>query len=167
MLVGNQKLDRIDANNDRPFDDLSPRARRMLELARLLPKPDQLLLELILRARLSRRDIARILEVDAGTVSRRYYRLSRRLSDPLVVALSEPNCALPPLERQVALDRHVVGMKIEDIARKHRLSVHEIRTILIVVRGWARGVQPASLLAAPTRADGRIALGLRTAALAR
>src|SRR3954463_7154225 len=70
---------------------------------KFLEPADQKLLEITLGGKLSRREAAMIMGLDAGTVTRRVNTLLRRLHSRMVVALVEDGDLLPELHRDVGL----------------------------------------------------------------
>ena len=106
----------------------------------LLPADDQALLELSLRAGASYRTIARALRRSPGSVSRAIRRLGRRLHDPLVVGLLDPDCPLDPVYRQIAVEHFLTGLSVPQLSRKHARTPAQVRRIVQFVRGWHRGV---------------------------
>src|SRR5215217_3462147 len=101
-LVDSLRLDTLPESC--PHGSQPPAHEALLERARALEPKDRLLLELTFRKNLSVREIARILERPAGTVSRRLHRLCKRLRDPLVAALLDESCALTPEYRALAIE---------------------------------------------------------------
>lgn len=107
----------------------------------LLEREDRMLLELVLRGRMSRRELASLYRCPAGTVTRRVQRLAARLHDPLVVALCDPKCPLPPEYRQLGLEYFLRGQSIRAMADRHLLRPGQVRQMIEFVRGWGRGVR--------------------------
>jgi hypothetical protein len=110
----------------------------------LLGRDDQILLELSLRGGASHRQIGRLLNRSPGSVSRRLHRLGRRLHDPVVVALLHPSCPLEPEYRQLGVERFLCGTAMQELAGKHQLSCVRVRSILLLIRGWHRGMRGAA-----------------------
>lgn len=106
----------------------------------LLPTRDRAIVELTLRASLSRAGIARALGVTPGQVSRRLRVLYARLHDPLVVALADDRCPLAPEYRQLGIEHFLLGCRVPRLADKHRLPQGEVRRMLAYLRGWQKGV---------------------------
>lgn len=98
-----------------------------------------MMVELVMRANLSLRKVGELLDVDPGTVSRRYARVVRRMVDPLVGLLADDHCELPPAYRAVGIDRLLGQLPISHIAQRHGLMNQEVREILGYLRGWHRG----------------------------
>ncbi len=107
--------------------------------AKLLQARDRLLLEMALKHRLSHRQMATVLGVAAGSVSRKLRRVLNRLHDPFVVALADPGCSLAPDYRQLAVEHFIHGHTMAKLARVHGISPQEVRAMLQYVRGWHRG----------------------------
>jgi hypothetical protein len=128
-----ERAQRVEVTDDRK------RMREVLKRAELLPEQDQILVELALR-HTSHRKIAEILKLAPGSVTRRVRKLSRRLYDPVVIALLHEKCQLPPELRQMGVERLLLGMHIQDIARKHQLHPVELRKRLGFLTGWHEGV---------------------------
>jgi DNA-directed RNA polymerase specialized sigma24 family protein len=120
----------------RPEALLSPSLKQRLEL---LPTRDRAIVELTMRANLSRSGIARALGVTPGQISRRLRVLYARLHDPLVVALFDPRCPLAPEYRQLGTEHFLLGIKARELAEKHQIPVSEVRRMLVYLRGWQKG----------------------------
>ena len=85
-LVDALRLDQIFSDDRRP--SLADAHEVLFRRARVLAPKDRLLLELAYKNNLSIRQIARILDRPAGSVSRKMNRLRARLHDPMVAALA-------------------------------------------------------------------------------
>lgn len=105
----------------------------------LLPAKERILIELALRAGLSRRQIASMLGKSPGAITRSLQRLSRRLYDPLVLALLHPDCLLEPIERQIGVEHFLCGLGAGQLADRHRMSRDSVRRILHALGVWHRG----------------------------
>src|SRR4051812_45793734 len=70
----------------------------------LLREEDQVLIELALFGTASRRRIAEMVRLPAGTVSRRLRKLATRLYDPIVLGLLDDDCPLSPQQRQIGVE---------------------------------------------------------------
>ena len=112
----------------------------LFKRAAALEPRERLLLELAFKENLSVRQIAKIFERPAGTISRQLQRLCARLRDPIVAALLEPQCVLAPQIRALAIAYFAQGKRLEDLAREHDLTRTRVRNVLHFVRGWYRGV---------------------------
>jgi len=128
-------------------------SRALLELAALLQERDRILVELALR-RVSHRQIAEAMKLPPGTVTRRLHRLSRRLHDPVVLALLDPRCPLEPQIRQLGVERFLSGLTQEQLAAKHGLTEQEVKKRLGFVTGWHRGLHESASLNQRARAGG-------------
>ena len=115
------------------------RKRAVLRRAALLPEVDRMLIELAMQ-HVSRRQIASLLKTTPGSVCRRVQRLSRRLHDPVVVALMHEHCPLRPQLRQVGVERRLLGMTLAAVAQKHQLTRQEVKRMLEYVTGWHQGL---------------------------
>jgi hypothetical protein len=128
-------------------------AKSVLGRAALLPPRDRLLVELALR-RVTHRRIGELMKLPPGTVTRRIHRLSKRLHDPVVIALLDERCPLEPDIRQLGVERLLVGMTDKELAAKHELRRGEVRKRLEYISGWYRGLRHARGVA-PTPQGGR------------
>jgi DNA-directed RNA polymerase specialized sigma24 family protein len=106
----------------------------------LLRREDRLMVELALRSGRSHRQIAELLRRTPGTVSRALRRLSRRLHDPLVLALLHPDCPLDGETRQIGVEHFLVGLSGVELAQKHDLPAAEVRRSFAFIRLWYRGL---------------------------
>jgi len=113
---------------------------RLMERIELLPRRDRAIVELTLRAGLSRADIARAMNMSAGAVSRRFRSLYARLHDPLVAALFDPRCPLAAEYRQLAIEHFLQGVSAPALADEHQLPTEQVRKMLAHVRWWHRGI---------------------------
>src|SRR5690349_20199367 len=138
-LVSSNRLDQLYSQTNRSYNP-DPH-RELFTRAKALAPPDQLLLELTFKNKLSVRQIGRIFSLPAGTVSRRVQRLCARLRDPLVSSLLAPRCPLAPDCREIALQYFAQKLKMEQIASLHHIPRSQVRQILNFVRGWHRGMQ--------------------------
>ena len=123
-----------DDARDRP--GVSPALMGRIEL---LPTRDRAIVELTLRANLSRAGIARALDMAPGQVSRRLRVLYARLHDPLVVALCDDRCPLAPEYRQLGIEHFLLGVRVPQLSDKHRLPQAHVRRMLAYLRGWHKG----------------------------
>ena len=149
-MEGRERLAQPAATSSRPGPDPDPgsgsgrrprgtlSASFMKRLA-LLPQRDRAIIELTLRANLSRAGIARAVGITPGQVTRRLRILYARLHDPLVVALFDARCPLTPEYRQLGIEHFLLGASPRELADKHRLSVHDVRRTLVFLRGWHKG----------------------------
>jgi DNA-directed RNA polymerase specialized sigma24 family protein len=129
----------IDEHFEKSFHAGVPKA--VLRRAEFLPEPDRTLFRMVVRGGVSRREIARVMNMQPGTMSRRLHRLSRRLYDPLVIALIESRCPLAEHHRRVGIARFLQGMNIGRIAREHNITRGQVLRSLSYVRGWYAALQ--------------------------
>jgi DNA-directed RNA polymerase specialized sigma24 family protein len=101
-----------------------------------LEPADRKLLDITLRGRLSRREVAVMLGMDPGTVTRRIHMLLRRLNTRIVGALVEDGALLPELHREVGLAFFLHKWSHRRIARELGLSEYMVRRMIEYVRGW-------------------------------
>jgi hypothetical protein len=116
----------------------------LLERAKFLGEGDQKLIELSLRYNLTRRQMGTALGLTAGTITRKLRQLIARLRDPLIVAITHPDCTLPPLHRQIGIEYFLHRSPIPRLALKHEMTRTEIREMLEFIRGWHRGAAPTN-----------------------
>ena len=144
-LVDALRLDQEFAEQDRPT--AADAHRVLFRRAQALEPKDRLILELAYQKNLSVRQIGRILDRPAGSISRRMNRLCARLRDPLVAALLEPSCVLTSEYRQIAIEYFAQKREIRELARQRDMTPTQIRAVLNFVRGWHRGVHRAARVA--------------------
>ncbi|HEY8668352.1 MAG TPA: winged helix-turn-helix domain-containing protein [Tepidisphaeraceae bacterium] len=111
----------------------------VLRRAQFLRDHDRMLIEMTLHGRASRREIARLVGVPAGTLSRRLQRLAKLLYDPLIVALLDKPGQLRDEVRQLGIEHFLHRRSTRDLADFHRMSEHEVCRIVEFIRGWFRG----------------------------
>ena len=111
-------------------------------IALLLPD-DRVVAELVLDDRASHRQIARLLGVSPGQVSRRVRGIGNRLHDPRVSALLHPDCPLEPEYRQVGVERFLQDRSVKDLAADHGCCAAEIRRRIEAINFWYRGLVAA------------------------
>ena len=116
---------------------VSPALVKRIEL---LPTRDRAIVELTLRANLSRAGIARALGMAPGQVSRRLRVLYARLHDPLVLALFDDRCPLSPEYRQLGIEHFMLGSRVPQLSDRHRVPQAEVRRMLAYLRGWHKGL---------------------------
>jgi hypothetical protein len=133
------RLPRLTHSPSRLADAQENQARLIIRRARLLPEYDRRIVILAVKHRLSIREIAVLLRLNHGTVARRVRRLKRRLCDPTVVSLVDPNCPLSPLDRELALDYFLRRQSLRSIAQARGLCIRELRRRLQYVPGWLTG----------------------------
>jgi hypothetical protein len=123
-------------------DDVAEHLRRLRGRTMLLPPHDKVLLELVSTGEKSLRQVARLLDRDAGHLSRRFRLLWHRLHDDTVTLLSDHAPNLPARTRSIGLDRHLLGLTVSQIAAKHHLTPAEVRQILAFIQGYRQHAQP-------------------------
>ena len=123
---------------------LSDGQRAVLKRAELLDPDDRLLVRLAVHNGVSRRQLAQIVNQQPGSVTRRLQRLGARLNDPLVVALIDGRCPLPPEYRQLGVEHFLQGRTMRQLADAHRMTLSEVRRVIAYLRGWHRGVSGAT-----------------------
>jgi DNA-directed RNA polymerase specialized sigma24 family protein len=135
-LLDPQLLDRVRATAYHALRmEQSPHT--MLGRLQCLEHRDRALLEMVGKG-LGLRAAARVLKMNAGSASRRYHRLVARLRQPLIIALTDPGCELPPATRRIALEVLLSGRAIADVARRHGVDGQEVRQALDLTRHWHR-----------------------------
>lgn len=134
-LFDNQVLDRNFSSAARPSTHAG-----LLHRAGMLREPDRTLFKLMLSGNVSHRQIARMLQVPAGTVTRRIRRLANRLHDPIVVTLADAHCPLSEEYRQLGLEHFLQAQSVPKLADLHRMSQKQVRDILSFLRGWHKGL---------------------------
>ena len=103
---------------------------------KFLEPADQKLLEMTLSGKLSRREAAMMIGLDAGTVTRRINTLLRRLHERIVIALVDDGELLPELHREVGLAFFLHRRSVRWIARHLGLSQYAVRAMITYVRTW-------------------------------
>jgi len=111
-------------------------------IALLLPS-DRALAELVLCEGATHRQIATLLNVTPGQVSRLIRRIGKRLHDPRVTALLHPDCPLKPEYRQVGVERFLQDKRVKDLAAAHACSTAEIRRRIDAINFWYRALLAA------------------------
>ena len=114
-------------------------AERLLHRAQHLEGADRALLHLALEHHLSTREMAALVGVNHGSVIRRLRRLRQRLTDPLVVALTDAACPLAGDDRDLALAYFMRRQPMRAIARQRGLPLRHVRRRIQYVRGWITG----------------------------
>ena len=137
LLLDPHTLDQFSEKNESAAAQSHPDLKRLLNL---LSEKDRVLVEMALKHNLSRRQIAVILGLTPGTITRKIRRVVNRLNDPLIAALANPTCTLSAEHRQIAIEYFLHRQSVADLSRQHALSKNEVRTILDYVRGWHRGI---------------------------
>lgn len=135
-LFDNQVLDRNFADSARPAEMGQALGRRV----EMLREPERTLFRLLTAGNVSRRQLAHMLQIPPGTLTRRVRRLANRLHDPIVVMLCEPRCPLPADYRQLGIEHFLQGQSIGQLADLHRMPERRVRDILSFIRGWQKGM---------------------------
>jgi hypothetical protein len=131
-----QFLDNLCTSQDRSAPkQLAP---ELLTRMHKLPPPDQHLLTLAISGRHTFRQIAGLVGSNPGSVCRRVTLLSKRLSDPIVIALLERPLGLSEKYVHIGLQRHLFHHGIRRIASATDCSSREIRIILLYLEKWTR-----------------------------
>ena len=129
----------IESGRPRPIAEAGGGTDDLWRRVELLRPEERLLVELSVRGGRSSRQIAELLQRDAGTVSRTLHRIGKRLHDPLVIALLDPKCPLEGELRQVGVEHLLVGLSAHELAKKYDLSAAEVRRRIALVRFWFHG----------------------------
>ena len=137
LLLNPQVLDQL---SEEVRDGDAQAENPLLARLRLLSASDRTLVEMALKHNLTRRQIASLLNITSGSVTRRLQRIVQRLRDPLVIALSDRTCTLPPEYRQLGIEYFLHRETVATLARRHQLSRGEIEKVLQYIRGWHRGI---------------------------
>jgi DNA-directed RNA polymerase specialized sigma24 family protein len=137
LQINSQLLDQI--SHDLRRDQVNGRAD-VLDRLHLLAEKDRALVEMALKHNLTHRQVGGLLSVAPGVVTRRLHRIIRRLRDPLVVALADRTCTLPPEHRQLGIEYFLQRRSAMELAREHGLARIEVEKMLHYIRGWHRGV---------------------------
>jgi len=138
-LRDNYRLDRmlIETPHPRPtLREARQASEALLKRAALLAPADRALVELAVGSSASQRQLATVLRMDAGTVTRRLKRLLGRLYDPLVLSLLDPRNPLPPEYRQLGVEHLLQGLSARQLADRHQMPVSQVHRILSQIRGW-------------------------------
>ncbi len=114
--------------------------KALLHRARRLAQADRLLIELVVRDRLSRRKLGEIFEQCPATVMRRARRLLARLHDPLIIAILDEARPLAADMRAIGVDYFLLRKPLVDIAAAHKRTVHDVRGSVQYLRGWHKGL---------------------------
>ena len=125
------------ADDQRAQQQLQPNPTILKRLHKL-PQADQNLLNLALSRKHSFRQIAALVGSNPGSVCRRVTLLTRRLSDPLVIALLERPLGLSDKFIDVGLKRHLFHHGIRRIAAAANCKPKEIYSILHYLQRWLR-----------------------------
>lgn len=130
--------DLLELQPDTRRPDLSHAHAAALRRAQFLDPPERMLAQLMLRRDLTHRQIAAILGIAPGTVSRRVTKLANRLYDPLVIRLIDRPGLLRPEYRTLGIEHFLLARTITHLADRHQMPRARIRAILDFLRAWAR-----------------------------
>lgn len=122
-------------------DDIADRLRSYRNRLELLPLEDRMLLELVPTGQRSLRDVARLLTVSPGQLSRRLRALLRRIDHPFVHHLFHKTCPLPPHLRQIGIEYYFQDLTMRAIADKHQLSERETKALVEQLKGYAKAMK--------------------------
>ncbi len=153
-LADHQFLDRLPADlahehaNGRA-GEMSPAVRARLKFLR---PEDRTLVEMVTIQRVPIRQIGRLIQKDAGSLTRRLQRLGAALHDPFVRAVTDERCPLPAEHRQLVIEHLLQFRKTTELADLHQMSSHAVKAMLAYARGWFNGYQ--SHLHAPRNGSG-------------
>jgi DNA-directed RNA polymerase specialized sigma24 family protein len=111
----------------------------MLRRAQWLEEKDRVIVQLWVKGNLTLREMAGVVGLPAGSISRRLARVRERLQDRVVNALLESRAGLPEEFREVGLEYFLTGMALHEIADRHRMPVGEVRRIVQFIKGWQKG----------------------------
>lgn len=137
-----EKSTKLELAGDRGFTP------EMVQRSAELNSADRCFLELALNDAFTRRDIARIIGCDAGTVTRRLHALRRRLQNPLVIALHEKRLFLPEDYRQIGLDYFLRNRNTREIAQLRQVSRFQVLQLVHFLQSWFTGLCASPDLAA-------------------
>ena len=123
--------------------ELADGVDRIRHRAEFLKPADRAFVELATSGRHTKSQLAFVLNVPASTVTRRLQRLSKRLYDPLAIALIEHGQCLRQEYRQIGLEYFLHGASPRELADLHQMSVGEVRRTIGFLKGWVKGLQSA------------------------
>lgn len=113
-------------------------AERILRLATLLPRDEQLLIEQIYRHGTPITDVATLLHIRPRTLSRRLRNILTRLDSDLFRFVATHIDILPAPVRPTARSIALHGHSLRTTARNLGLSLHRVREHMTAVRALAR-----------------------------
>lgn len=143
MYTGRMELAEQDGESVqalRELGDMRAHTEALKARVQLLDPPDRVLMELVPTGMRSIRQVARMLDANPGTLSRRMRTVWRRINHPLVNHLMGRQCVLSAEYRQLGIERYMLGMSAQVIAERHRMKASDVRRILEYLRGYARGL---------------------------
>src|SRR5688500_6087716 len=125
------------ARNLERFKSLENQGLR--DRVQLLEQEDKILVELSADLRASHRQIAQLMQLGVGTVSRRLRRIGAPIHSPLVARLLDSStCPLGPNYRQIGVQHFLTGKTFARIAAENGTSVAFVREAIAAVRAWHR-----------------------------
>lgn len=104
-----------------------------------LDPAEKKLLEFSLGTDFTRRELATLLGISPGTITRRLRNILARLHRPIVAALVDRGDLLPELHKEVGLAYFLRKTPIRRIARDVQISHHTVSRILVYLKGWLKG----------------------------
>ncbi|MEM8875877.1 MAG: hypothetical protein AAGD32_16640 [Planctomycetota bacterium] len=104
--------------------------------ASFMPPQRRAVIEGVLKHGLTLREVGEFVGSPAGTISRRFRRYMQILNDPIVVALTEPDCALDADLHALAVAHHLGGKTYTQLAQEHHTSTDAIKQRLAQANGW-------------------------------
>lgn len=120
---------------------MAARLRAMRDRIALLDLKDRMLLDLVPTGQRSLREVARLMEVSPGQLSRRLRALLRRIDHPFVHHLFHKSCLLHPALRQVGIEYYLLDMTLRAIADKHQMSERETRALVEQIKGYGKAMR--------------------------
>ncbi|HVT87588.1 MAG TPA: hypothetical protein VHD56_01940 [Tepidisphaeraceae bacterium] len=130
----------LDSLSNRPILRNRQPAGRLERRIAHLTGSDQLMIEMALDQRRTRREIADHFHLSPGNVTRRLRRILNRLHDPLVVAIIENEESLSEEYRRLGIAYFLQDVQMADLARELRISQAQVRVMIEYIRGWYGGI---------------------------
>ncbi len=150
ITVAPEKLDYLTRSGLTAGDRaaLPERQRQLLlERAQMLREGDRAIVVASLSRGMTVRELGRLLNLNAGAVSRRLASLRTRLLDPNVVALSVAEGRLDATDREIGLSLLLRKERVSDVSRRTGLTPAIVRKRMQFVRGWLKGQRDGAMLA--------------------
>lgn len=133
------------------LDEKRNQWERLARLADELEQPDRDLIRSVIDRGQTIASLARATGVSRRSLNRRFNRLVRRLSDERVrIVLRDRDC-WPPLRRRIATDLVVRGLTQRAAAKRHRISLHRLRSELRIIEGLLEADRIAQFPPRPAR----------------
>ena len=141
-VVSSQYLNEAFTEADKLRPGISP-PKWVVERAKLLDGKDRTLVMLCLEGA-SRTSAGRAFGMCSGTAARRVQRAMNRIRSPIVGAILDPGCTLPPEHRIIGIEHFLQGRPARHIAERHQMNERHVRSILAVIKVWhdARTTSP-------------------------